>query len=179
MNDLGVKNILKKLVIGAAGKEHPNAITVDIDPLHKPDVVHDLSKTPWPFDDNQFNEIVAHHVIEHIDDIEPVMSELHRVCAPNGEIYIEVPHHTSWCAKDPAHKAYYSYFSFDGFIEGAENSIWVTGPKFRRISQELHFHKAYRFLFQKLFNKFPMMYERHWCYIFPAEHLKLRLEPIK
>ncbi len=136
-----------KLVIGSAGKKHDDAVTVDIDPLHKPDVLHDLSVVPWPFADNQFSEIIAHHVIEHIDNIIPVMQELHRVCRPDGEIHIEVPHHTSWCAKDPCHKAYYSYFSFDGFIQGSKNAEWVTGPKFTCLSRELCFHRAYRRFF--------------------------------
>ena len=31
-----------KLVLGAAGKKEPDAVTLDIDPRHAPDVVHDL-----------------------------------------------------------------------------------------------------------------------------------------
>lgn len=170
----------KKLIIGAAGKSHPDAITVDIDPVHAPDVVHDLSVVPWPFETGQFSEIIAHHVIEHIDSIIPVMRELHRVCAPDGTIYIEVPHHTSWCAKDPCHKAYYSYFSFDGFIAGADTAQWVTGDKFECVKRELCFHRAYRrFFLHKIFNRFPLLYERHYCYIFPAEHFKVWLRPLK
>ena len=167
-----------KLVIGSAGKQSPDAVTVDIDPLHRPDVVHDLAVEPWPFEDNAFGQIVAHHVLEHFQDIGPVMRQMHRVCRPGGTIYIEVPHHTSWCAKDPFHRGFYGYFSLDGYLEG--QPTWMTDKKFRCVKRELAFHKFYRFfLLHKLFNAFPMFYERFVCYMFPAEFFKIWLTPQK
>jgi len=167
-----------KLIIGSAGKPHEDAVTLDIDKGHHPDVVHDLSVEPYPFEDNSFKEIVAHHVLEHLGDISVAMNELHRICKPDGVIYIEVPHHASWCAKDPFHKSCFGYFSFDGFIEG--NSTWVIGKKFRCIKKEITFHKYHRMFFlNKIFNKFPLVYERFYCYVFPAEHFKIWLRPVK
>ncbi len=167
-----------KLVIGNAGKCHDDAVTVDIDPAHKPDFVHSLMEAPYPFDDNSFRLIVAHHVIEHLDDISTCFKELFRICKPDGKIMIELPHHTSWFAKDPFHKAYYSYFSLDCFIEG--NQTWVTSCKFRCLHKEVTFHRNFRLFFlHKIFNKLPMMYERFFCYIFPAEHIKIELQPVK
>jgi SAM-dependent methyltransferase len=166
------------LVIGNAGKENQGAVTLDIDPAHNPDFVCDLRVVPWPFKDNRFRVIVAHHVIEHIDDIKSVMGEMHRICAPGGEVRIEVPYHSSWCAKDPFHKGLYNYFSFDGFIEGEKT--WITGDKYSCLKKEITFHKFYRsFFLHKLFNRFPMFYEKFFCYIFPAEHFKILLSPVK
>ncbi len=168
----------KKLVLGSAGKNSPDAITLDINPLHNSDVVHNLNKTPWPFKDNQFEEIVAHHVVEHLNNLHSAMEELHRICMPNGCIYIEVPHHTSWYAIDPFHILRFNYFSFDGFIQG--KTTWVTGAKFICLKKGITFHKFYRFfLLHKIFNKFPGFYERFLCYIFPAEHFKIWLQPKK
>jgi len=172
--------ILKKdkLIIGSAGKPHEDAITLDIDKEHHPDVVHDLSAEPYPFEDNAFKEIVAHHVLEHLSDISVAMKELHRICMPKGLIYIEVPHRVSWCAMDPFHKSIFGYFSFDGFIEG--NLTWMTGKKYKCIKKEITFHKYHRMFFlSKIFNKFPLVYERFYCYIFPAEHFKIWLSPVK
>jgi hypothetical protein len=59
-NNLNLKEEQKlktKLVLGHAGKLHSDAITVDIDPAHNPDVVHNLNVFPWPFQDNQFKSI--------------------------------------------------------------------------------------------------------------------------
>ena len=168
----------EKLILGSAGKSDPQAVTLDIDPQHNPDVVHNLHDCPWPFADNQFKEIVCHHVLEHLDDLQNVMGELYRICDPQGTIYIEVPHHSSWCANSPEHKLKFTAFAFDGYIEGTQT--WRKGKKFRLIKKEVTFHRSFRQVFlHKLFNKYPMVYERFWTYIFPAEHLKIWLQPIK
>lgn len=169
----------EKLILGSAGKAQPDAITVDIDPAHKPDITHDLNITPLPFDDNSFREITCHHVLEHLNDLSVLMDELHRICMPAGIIYIEVPHHTSWCANVPEHKLRFNYFAFDGYIKNGMTK-WMTGKKFKLIKREITFHKSFRRLFlHKLFNKFAFSYERFWTYMFPAEHLKVWIEPIK
>ena len=166
-----------KLVIGSAGKSEPDAITLDLDPKHKPDVVHDLQVAPFPFENDQFDSIVAHHVLEHLDDISTTMQELYRICKPSGTIHIEVPHHTSWCANIPFHKLRFNYFSFDVYTNKV---MWKTDLEFKLIRQELTFHRAHRrFFLHKLFNRFPMAYERFWTYIFPAENFKIWLQPIK
>ena len=92
-----------KLIIGHAGKDHPEAKTLDIDPVHQPDGVHDIQKVPGPFKPDIFQEIVAQHVLEHVRDLAPIMEEMHRICRPGGQIKIEVPTHTAWLAYDPAH----------------------------------------------------------------------------
>ncbi|MCD4781646.1 MAG: class I SAM-dependent methyltransferase [Candidatus Omnitrophica bacterium] len=170
-----MKNV-KKLIIGSAGKKHPDAITLDIDPEHHPDVVHNIETSPWPFEDNAFQKIVAHHILEHVSQLSVVMSEMHRVCAQDGEIHIEVPHHTSWMAYDPAHLTYFNYFSLDSYLHNKDT--WVHGRKFACLNQELTFHRFFRSCgLQKIFNRWPLMYERFFCYRCPAEHIKFVLRP--
>ena len=169
----------KKLILGSAGKKTTDAITVDSNSEHSPDVVHDLNITPWPFKDSQFTEIICHHVIEHLNDLFPAMNELHRICSPDGCVYIEVPHHTAWCANVPEHKLRFNYFAFDGYIENGITK-WMTGVKFKLLDRKITFHRSFRrVMLQTVFNKFPMSYERFWTYIFPAEFLKICLSPIK
>ncbi|MCA9401132.1 MAG: methyltransferase domain-containing protein [Candidatus Omnitrophica bacterium] len=168
----------EKLVIGSAGKNLPDVTTLDIEPEHNPDVLHDLHHVPWPFKDDQFKEITCHHVLEHLNDISDAKKELHRICHPQGTISIEVPHHSSWCAHSPYHKLFFSAFAFDGWCEG--NYSWQRGAKFKMIKREISFHRAYRrYFLHKIFNRHLMAYERFWTYIFPAEHLKVVLQPIK
>jgi len=170
--------IKEKLILGSAGKTHEDAITVDIDPLAKPDVVHDLSVIPWPFADDQFKEVSAHHVLEHLDDLMQIMNELHRICKPDGIVYIEVPHHSSWFANTPTHKLRFNAFAFDGWCVGTQT--WKKGLKFIMVKKEITFHRSIRrYFLHKIFNKFPMAYERFWTYILPAEHLKVWLRPQK
>jgi len=170
----------KKLILGSAGARVSGAVTLDIDPKHKPDVVHDLNIAPLPFKEGQFTEIVCHHVLEHLNDLEPLMLELHRICDQEGMIYIEVPHHTSWCANTPEHKLRFNYFAFDGYIEGGITRWLGQDKKFKLIEREITFHRSFRRVFlHRVFNKFPFIYERFWAYIFPAEHLKLWIRPVK
>ena len=170
----------KRLILGSAGCRDENAVTLDINPKHKPDIIHDLNLTPWPVDDNAFGEIICHHVLEHLNDLSPAMEELYRICTGDGAIYIEVPHHTSWCANTPEHKLRFNYFAFDGYIEGGLVR-WMTGrKKFTLDKREITFHKFFRaFLLHKLFNALPFTYERFLAYIFPAENLKICLRPVK
>lgn len=170
----------RKLILGSAGCKNNDAVTLDINPEHKPDVVHDLNIRPLPFKDEQFTEIICHHVLEHLNDLSSVMPELHRICDREGSIYIEVPHHTSWCANTPEHKLRFNYFAFDGYIEGGITRWIGHDKKFNLIKREITFHKSFRRIFlHKLFNRFPHIYERFWAYIFPAEHLKIWIRPIK
>lgn len=173
-----IKTSKNKLVVGSAGKPTPDAITLDIDPEHNPDVVHDLHVVPLPFDDNQFQEITCHHVLEHLNDLSAVMKDLHRICRKDGTLYIEVPHHTSWCAKTPDHKLYFNWFAFDGYL--ASEKTWRTGKKFKLVKREITFHRRFRmFGLHKIFNANPMTYERFWAHICPAEHFKIWLQPLK
>jgi len=174
------KEMIKSiLVLGSAGGNHPDAVTVDIDPIHAPDVVHDLNLIPWPFQTNQFKEIICHHVLEHLNDVGPAMRELHRVCALEGTVYIEVPHHSSWMANTPEHKLRFNSFAFDGYIANGLTK-WITGEKFQLLKREITFHRRFRrFLLHKCFNRNLMSYERFWTYLFPAEHIKIWLKPLK
>ena len=126
-----------KLILGSAGGGHDeNAVTLDINPEHKPDVVHDLNITPLPFKDNQFKEIICHHVLEHLNDLTSVMDELHRICTSDGVIYIEVPHHTSWCANTPEHKLRFNYFAFDGYIKNGITK-WMKTKEFKLLKRNI------------------------------------------
>lgn len=168
-----------KLVLGAAGKTHADAMTLDIDKRHNPDVVWDLNRTPWPFTDSQFRHITCHHVLEHLQELDSILKELHRICSPEGTIYIEVPHFSSWMANDPPHKLRFSYFSLNAYL--ADGKSWILSEvKFRLLERRVTFHRAFRrYGLHRLWNRFPMAYERFWTYIMPAEHLIYRLQPIK
>mgnify|MGYP001295474372 CR=1 FL=1 len=169
----------KKLILGSAGGQAHDAITLDVNSQHNPDIVHDLNTVPLPFDDNSFEKITCHHVLEHLQDLSGVMDELYRICESDGIIYIEVPHHSSWFANVPEHKLRFNYFAFDGYIEGGMTK-WMTGKKFKLINRQITFHRSFRrYFLHKIFNAFPLTYERFWTYIFPAEHVKIWLQPIK
>jgi hypothetical protein len=77
--------------------------------------------------------------------------------------------------KDPTHRHCFSWFSFHYFT-GKNQWDFYTGCRFRRVTSRLYFYPT---LINKLANRFPETYERHWTWIFPAWFLSFDLEVIK
>lgn len=46
-----------------------------------------------PFEDNTFDLVICHTVIEHVGDVEKVISEISRVLSPNGRLHLEAPNY--------------------------------------------------------------------------------------
>jgi ubiquinone/menaquinone biosynthesis C-methylase UbiE len=83
-----------KLNIGAGFKRLPGFLNVDYDEHCSPDYVVDLEKDNLPFPDNSVDEIVAHHVLEHLGEgFFHFMQEMYRVCEDGAIIDVVVPHH--------------------------------------------------------------------------------------
>jgi predicted SAM-dependent methyltransferase len=85
----------RKLHLGCGRDIKKGWVNVDIAPLPGVDMVVDLEKTPYPFRDNEFSEIEAHHTFEHIGNFMPMMEELHRICKPGAIIRVSVPYYAS------------------------------------------------------------------------------------
>ena len=107
----------KILDVGCGQNKFPGAIGIDANRLSHADVIHDLGSLPYPFRDNEFDEIVCRHVIEHVPDVMGFVSELHRICKPAGRIRIVTPHYSNpdW-ATDPTHRNHFNSYSFTCFM---------------------------------------------------------------
>ena len=57
----------------------------------KPDVVWDLNKTPYPFEDNSFDIVIANHILEHLPNWWGAFNECARVLKVNGLMEVWVP----------------------------------------------------------------------------------------
>lgn len=97
----------KILEIGGGDKplkgEFGNRITLNMDIRKSPnvDVVHDLEQPPWPFKDEEFENIFAQYVLEHCGwrNLDKVLSESYRVLKRNGKIIAIVPNTLVQCEK--------------------------------------------------------------------------------
>lgn len=90
--------------------EWDELVTLDINPDHKPNVVHDLMSFPYPFEDNTFDEIHAYDVLEHTGQqgdykfFFKQWDEFYRVLKPGGFFFGSCPTATSvWAWGDPSH----------------------------------------------------------------------------
>jgi len=59
---------MRKLILGCGQrfKDDESAVRLDINPDHNPDIVWDLNNHPLPFKDEEFDEIHAYSVLEHL-----------------------------------------------------------------------------------------------------------------
>lgn len=82
-----------RINLGCGPDQPDDWCNVDIDASQSPDVVQDLTQTPWPFADSCAEEIQAHHVLEHLDhdDTVAALEECARILAPGGRLHIRVP----------------------------------------------------------------------------------------
>jgi hypothetical protein len=92
-----MQNDKLKLNLGCGYKKNPSYINVDIAEACGPDVIVDLENDLWPWNDNSVDEVVLHHVLEHLGETKKqffhIMQELYRVCADGAKIKITVPHY--------------------------------------------------------------------------------------
>ena len=98
----------RKLNLGCGDDRRTGYWNVDKYAAAAPDEVVDLERLPWPFADGSADEVVLHHVLEHLgrdsDTFLGILKELYRVCAPGGLVRITVPHprHQDFL-QDPTH----------------------------------------------------------------------------
>lgn len=85
-------------------------VTLDINPDHNPDIVYDLNDLPLPFESNEFDQIIAYEILEHLGrqgDYEHFFAEFAeywRILKPDGILTGTVPHWKSpWAWADPSH----------------------------------------------------------------------------
>lgn len=116
----------KVLLLGCGHKEKPlcyfvegsftdwnkgaEVVRVDMNPDVAPDHVLDINERPLPFRDNEFDEIHAYEVLEHIGKqgdwkaFFDEFSEYHRILKDGGDMIFSCPHPDSkWVWADPSH----------------------------------------------------------------------------
>jgi len=118
----------KRLVL----KESPGwtkLVTLDINPAHNPDVVHNLEVLPLPFADDTFDEIHAYEVLEHVGRqgdyrfFFDQWSEFWRILKPQGFLGGTSPVATcEWAWGDPGHTR----------IVSKENFVFLSQDQYQR-----------------------------------------------
>lgn len=103
-------NRKKRLKPEFAKENWQNLITLDINPSTNPDVVWDLNDLPWPFEDDQFDEIHAYEVLEHFGQqgdwkaFFAHFEEIWRILKPGGHLMASTPAWDKvWAWSDPGH----------------------------------------------------------------------------
>lgn len=136
---------MKKLNLGAGSDVRKDCVNLDINPGPGIDVVHDLNVFPYPFGDDEFDEIIAYSILEHVDDLVRTMDELHRILKPGGRLDIIVPYYKGPIAwGNPTHVRAFSYETFLFFTKGHSQESY-TRRLFSREKSGSGLEKAFRF----------------------------------
>lgn len=157
---------LVQVDLGCSKNKTEGLIGIDLDPNSAADIIADLEKNAIPLRENSVDRVVSKHFFEHLEDPIRLLKDIYRVVKDGGEIFIEVPHYSSYISHGIGHK---HYFSHKELVQMVKNEIDCDIVK-----PEITFYKTFRlFGIKFLANKFPVSYERFWAYIFPAENLKI------
>ena len=121
--------------LGCGEDKIADSINVDFRETAATDVVHDLTKIPWPFENEVFDNAVAKDIIEHMLYVIPFMDEVWRIVKPEGHLFIRTTYFEREQAyKDPTHFHFFTLESFDFYDpETATGSKygWYTDKKWR------------------------------------------------
>jgi len=180
-----VREKSNKLNLGCGKHILPGFINLDFINALGVDVVHDLNKFPYPFEDNTFDHIKAINIIEHLKDPEKVIRELNRIAKPNATMEIVVPHYSSHIAwYDMTHVRPFSLKSLEVYNVDSKDDFSTllntdTKIRFRVETTPLMFF-GWRLLGLKhLAKRFPYFYESFLTFIFQIGGIKWDIKVIK
>ncbi|MCK5608578.1 class I SAM-dependent methyltransferase [Candidatus Pacearchaeota archaeon] len=177
--------MIKKLNLGCGEDIKRNYVNLDFVKQQGVDIVCDLSKFPWPFRDNEFDEVYASHVMEHVLDFEKTLLELKRICKKGALIRIMVPHFSCGVTyRDPTHKTFFSYFTFDYYQKENKNYEKFSKLQFLKIKRrKLNFTRLafpkLNYIFNPVINLNQEIYERFFCWMLPCSEVIFEMEVVK
>lgn len=133
----------QRLHLGCGQDYRDGWLNVDANPVVDPDVVADVTDTPWSFaDDAAATVIEAHQLVEHLADREAFFAEACRVLNHDGILRVSVPlganarsdddHKTEWTYRTPQQysRAHRRPWDPDLPLELVNRSldVWLAGP---------------------------------------------------
>jgi SAM-dependent methyltransferase len=175
--------------LGCGAHKTERAFGIDSVRLPGVDLVHDLTKRPYPLPDDCADEVVLYHVLEHFVDPLPLLEEVWRITRPGGRVLVRTPHYSGRYAwKDPTHHRTFTSESFDYF--GENDYSYYTHARFAVVHVRLKYfmeeelwprpHRAWGRLVQWLLESHPTFAERFLCYVLGGiEELQVTLEALK
>lgn len=193
---MGQLNEIIAIDIGCGRKRRPG--TIGIDQFHLPtvDIVTDLEGGLPFLRDESVDVVYCDSFLEHVDNYEGLMREIHRVCKPSALIHVNVPHFSNpYYYSDFTHKRFFGLYTFDYMVKRDAQRMkrivpdyYVEDFRFEIINRHIEFYSRFkvRRIFKKLMTKLVNLnrytqefYEENLCWMFPCYMLKFTLKPVK
>jgi predicted SAM-dependent methyltransferase len=182
-----------KLNLGCGKDIRQNYINLDIVD-YGGNMVHDINKFPYPFEDDTFEEIYASHVLEHLDNFHQVVTELYRISKPGALIIVYAPFflNTKYFG-EPDHKIPFSIRTFDNYEYYQNRKLkfyerwklnhrtnYESKVKFEILEKRfITSHFAVLKWLDFILNIEPVIYERLFSGIFSPEEVYFKLRVVK
>lgn len=181
---------MKILDVGCGTNKTEGAIGLDSNPRTAADVIHDLGDLPYPFEDDEFDTVVANHVVEHVPDVMAFIGELHRVTRNGGHIRLITPHYTNpdW-PNDPTHRNHINSYTFNTFMPGRQVFDFYTDIELKPVYTYVSLLSLWKYLGIELlvnldqhaagFRFLRKFWEQYLSYIIRGKELWFEFEVIK
>jgi len=150
---LATGNLSLELGVGSR-KVSADSVGIDIIDTPACDVIGDVNEILSSLPDSSVRKVYASHFIEHIDCVDKFLETLVRVCTPNAEIVLVVPHFSNpFFYSDPTHRATYGLYTFAYYAQAHRFSRSI--PAYSRINS-LELSNVFL-----SFSSYPPNYGRH------------------
>ena len=184
---------MKKLNLGCGKDIKEGYINLDIVD-YGGNRIHDINTSPYPFEENYFDEIYASHILEHLNNFHNSITELYRILKPNGILIVYAPFflNTKYFG-EPDHKIPFSIRTFDNYEYIGDRKLKFY-EKWKLNHRTNYEGKAQFEVLEKKFNTSnfallkwldffvnlePVIYERFFAGIFSPEEVYFKLRAIK
>ena len=172
----------KILDIGCGKKKVPGSIGIDFNDNLSADIVHDLNQFPYPFKENEFDEVNIDSTLFLLENPVLVMEEVYRITKKQAKVVIVQPYFRSvWNYVDPWVKNFGTVHSFafydpdDPICKRYEYST----ARFKTVSISFDDYienpSIIRKLLIKIANRFPRKYEIYISHFFPLNNITYNL----
>lgn len=183
-----------RIELGCGPNKKEGFIGIDFLQLPGVDHVANLEEGLSFLADESIDEITSSHVLEHIENFEFLMREIHRVLKHDGTHSVVVPYFSNpWYYSDHTHKRFFALYSFEYFAKSSNLRRKVPGfyhdfhfevKERKLIFKSPHFpiRNLLKQFYMRLFNLSPWMqewYEESWCYAFPCQEIRYTMKPVK
>jgi len=128
-------------------------LNVDLEKYKEVDLIVDVEKK-WPFPDLFFEQVIANNILEHVDDVMNVMSEVNRCLQVGGLLKIEVPFIGSYNhGTDVTHKRGLTFSAFNFLFADGRNYLFRQ-QDMRKFNYELVYFQRENIVDGKLVNEY-------------------------
>ena len=179
--------------LGCGQTRQAGVIGIDRFEAESVDIVADIEKGLPFLPDNSVDEVSSRHVLEHIENLEFLIREIHRVLKPGGVHRAIVPHFSNpYFYSDYTHRRFFGLYSFDYFAD-EETKLKRKVPNFYN---DLKFHITKRYL--RFYSLRPLLnyrrrfyskwvnrsvwamefYEENRCYRHPCQEIHFEMTKI-